>query len=451
MSSAGGAALCAQNAPRVEVAPGGQETAKVGDGPVVHACTLDNGLEVVVIPDHRAPVVTHMVWYRNGSADDPVGKSGIAHFLEHLMFKGTVNHPEGAFSDAVAAIGGQENAFTSYDYTAYFQRVAKEHLGEMMRFEADRMTNLSFDEAVVGPERDVVIEERRMRTDSDPDQQLSEAMDAALFTHHPYGLPIIGWMHEIEGLSRDDAFNYYQRFYTPSNAILVVAGDVEAQEVRALAEQHYGGIPSGPRPQRQRVQEPAPQAARRVTVTDARVEQPLLRRLYLAPSSLTGGAETSCALDVLAEVLGGGATSTLYRKLVLEQGKAVSAGAWYFGSAVDQTRFGISAAPAHGVSLDELEAAIDAVVAEFIATGVDEADFKRATTRLVADMVYAQDSQATLARVYGSALAIGESIADVQLWPSRIAAVTPAQVMEVAKQWLNARTAVTGRLEPAAA
>jgi len=364
------------------------------------------------------------------------------------MFKGTTRHPEGEFSDAVAAIGGQENAFTSYDYTAYFQRVAKEHLGEMMHFEADRMTNLSFDESVVGPERDVVIEERRMRTDSDPDQQLSEAMDAALFTHHPYGLPIIGWMHEIEGLNRDDAFNYYQRFYTPSNAILVVAGDVEAEAAQALAQEHYGRIASAPRPQRLRPQEPPPRAARRVTVSDARVEQPLLRRLYLAPSTLTGGHEAACALDVLAEVLGGGATSVLYRKLVLEKAKAVSAGAWYFGSAVDQTRFGMTAAPAQDVSLDDLEKHIDDAVADFIAKGVDEADFRRATTRLVADMVYAQDSQATLARVYGSALAIGESIADVQQWPARIAAVTPEGVMDAARAWLDARTAVTGRLEP---
>lgn len=427
-----------------------QTHTSAADGPAVHASTLDNGLEVVVIPDRRAPVATHMVWYRNGSADDPVGKSGIAHFLEHLMFKGTAQHPEGEFSDAVAAIGGQENAFTSYDYTAYFQRVAKEHLGEMMHFEADRMTGLSFDEAVVGPERDVVIEERRMRTDSDPDQQLSEAMDAALFTHHPYGKPIIGWMHEIEGLNRDDAFNYYQRFYTPSNAILVVAGDVEPDAVRALAEETYGKIAGAPRPQRLRPQEPPPQAARRVTVADARVEQPLLRRLYLAPSALTGGQEASCALDVLSEILGGGATSVLYRKLVLEKARAVSAGSWYFGSAVDQSRFGITAAPAQGVSLDDLEKHIDDTVADFIARGVDEADFRRASTRLVADMIYAQDSQATLARVYGSALAIGESIADVQQWPGRIAAVTPDQVMHAARTWLTARTAVTGRLEPAA-
>src|SRR5215217_7264406 len=220
-------------------------------GPEVSSFTLDNGLDVVVIPDHRTPVVTHMVWYRNGSADDPLGQSGIAHFLEHLMFKGTERHPAGEFSKVVSGLGGQENAFTSYDYTAYFQRVAREHLETMMAFEADRMTGLAFDEAVVGPERDVVLEERRMRVETDPSAQLSEAMAASLFVHHPYGIPIIGWMHEIETLNRDNALDYYRRFYSPDNAILVVAGDVTAPEVRRLAESTYGRhAPSGTPPMR---------------------------------------------------------------------------------------------------------------------------------------------------------------------------------------------------------
>ena len=203
---------------------------------------LENGMEVVVIPDHRAPVVTHMVWYRNGSADDPVGKSGIAHFLEHLMFKGTKKHPDGAFSRIVAELGGQDNAFTSYDYTAYFQRVAREHLPTVMAIEADRMKNLVLSDDKVTPERGVVLEERKMRTDSDPSAQLSETMAATLFLHHPYGLPIIGWQHEIEGLGREDALAYYDRFYTPENAILVVAGDVTAEAVHKLARDSYGRI-----------------------------------------------------------------------------------------------------------------------------------------------------------------------------------------------------------------
>src|ERR671921_2337870 len=231
--------------PRTDAAPFGRTE---GSGPEVSSFTLDNGLEVVVIPDRRVPVVTHMVWYRNGSADDPLGQSGIAHFLEHLMFKGTAKHPAGEFSKVVSGLGGQENAFTSFDYTAYFQRVAREHLRTMMEFEADRMTKLLLEEAVVGPERDVVLEERRMRVETDPAAQLSEAMAASLFVHHPYGTPIIGWMHEIEGLNREHALSYYRRFYTPENAILVVAGDVTGDDVRKLADMTYGRIaPQGER------------------------------------------------------------------------------------------------------------------------------------------------------------------------------------------------------------
>jgi zinc protease len=420
-------------------------------GPNVSHFSLANELEVVVIPDRRAPVVTHMVWYRNGSADDPVGKSGIAHFLEHLMFKGTAKHPAGEFSDVVAALGGQENAFTSYDYTAYFQRVAKEHLATMMEFEADRMTGLAFDDDVVAPERDVVIEERRMRTDSDPDEILGEAMSSALFTHHPYGKPIIGWMHEIEGLTREDALTYYRRFYAPANAILVVSGDVSADEVRALAERTYGAIPGGgKRPERRRPLEPDPKAARRITVTDVKVEQPLLRQMFLAPSVITAKGRDAFALDILAEIVGGGTTSQLYRDLVLDKEIAVSVGSWYMGSAVDASRFGIYGAPNEGVSLEDFEAAIGACVGGFLARGIGEEEFARAKTRLIAEMLYAQDSQSTLARVYGSALAIGETIEDVRAWPERIEAVTPEDVIAAGRAVLDPRRAVTGYLLPEA-
>jgi len=219
---------------------------------------LENGLEVVIIPDHRAPVVTHMIYYRNGAADDPPGKSGIAHFLEHLMFKGTETNPKGSFSKIVADVGGQENAFTSYDYTAYYQRVAKEHLGRMMALECDRMMGLVLEGPEVLSERDVVIEERKMRTDSDPAAQLQESLMATLYVHHPYGTPVIGWGHEIVELGREDALAYYRRFYRPDNAILIVAGDVEEGEVRRLAEETYGKVRpgNGGKPERRRVREP---------------------------------------------------------------------------------------------------------------------------------------------------------------------------------------------------
>jgi zinc protease len=420
-------------------------------GPDVSSFTLDNGLEVVVIPDHRVPVVTHMVWYRNGSADDPLGQSGIAHFLEHLMFKGTEKHPAGEFSKVVSGLGGQENAFTSYDYTAYFQRVAREHLGTMMAFEADRMTNLLIEEAVVAPERDVVLEERRMRVETDPAAQLSEAMAASLFVHHPYGIPIIGWMHEIEGLNREHALAYYRRFYTPENAILVVAGDVTVDEVRALAESTYGQIAArGERPERSRPREPQPVAARHITVADPKVEQPTLQRLYLVPSCRNATDRDCYALELLAEVIGGGPTSFLYRKLVLERGIAVNAGAWYMSSAMEDTRFCVYAVPAQGVSLQDLEKAVDEVLKTIPDEALDADAIERAKTRLVAETIYSTDSQSSLARIYGSALAIGETIEEVRRWPSEIESVLAADLATVAERYLVLRRSVTGYLQKSA-
>ncbi|MDB5640712.1 MAG: peptidase domain protein, partial [Hyphomicrobiales bacterium] len=325
----------------------GAAGAPAAAGPVISHFKLENGMEVVVIPDHRAPVVTHMVWYRNGSADDPAGKSGIAHFLEHLMFKGTQKHPKGEFSEVVAELGGQENAFTSNDYTAYYQRMPKAHLPVVMEYEADRMRNLVLTDDVVAPERDVVLEERRMRTDSDPSAQLHEAVQAALYTHHPYGKPIIGWNHEIEDLGREDALSYYRRFYTPENAILIVAGDVTQDEVRALAGDIYGAIPArGETPNRRRPREPEPRAHRRVTLADEKVEQPSHQCVYLVPSYATAAPGEAEALEALAHLLGGGPTSLLYRRLVVEQKIAVVSECYYMGTALDETRFWLYAMPA---------------------------------------------------------------------------------------------------------
>jgi zinc protease len=419
-----------------------------GGGPDVSSFTLDNGLDVVVIPDHRVPVVTHMVWYRNGSADDPIGQSGIAHFLEHLMFKGTEKHPAGEFSKIVSGLGGQENAFTSFDYTAYFQRVAREHLETMMSFEADRMTNLLLEESVIGPERDVVLEERRMRVETDPSSQLAEAMAAALFVHHPYGIPIIGWMHEIETLNRDHALDYYRRFYTPENAILVVAGDVTADDVRRLSDKTYGRIaPRGKRPVRFRPRDPEPVAARHITVADPKVEQPTLQRLYLVPSCRTAKDRDCYALELLAEVIGGGPTSYLYRKLVLERGIAVNAGAWYMSSAMEETRFCVYAVPAEGVTLPALEEALDEVLRAIPAEALDSEAIERAKTRLVAETIYSTDSQSSLARIYGSALAIGETLEDVRRWPQEIEAVLKEDLANASERYLIPRRSVTGYLQ----
>lgn len=422
-----------------------------GSGPKISHFHLENGLEIVVIPDHRAPIVTHMIWYRNGSADDPSMKSGIAHFLEHLMFKGTTKHPQGAFSDLVAELGGQENAFTSNDFTAYFQRIAKEHLGTMMELEADRMTNLLLTDEVVAPERDVVLEERRMRTDSDPAAELNEAVQAALFTHHPYGTPVIGWGHEIEDLGREDALDYYHRFYTPENAVLIVAGDVSEDEVKRLAEATYGQIKArGTAPQRRRPQEPVARAHKLVTLRDEKVEQPSHQRVYLVPSYATGKDHAGETLEVLAHVLGGGPTSVLYKELVIEKKLAVAAGAYYWGQALDDTRFFIYAMPTEGVSLETLDAAIDDVLADLTSGGIEEGDLARAKTRLVADAIYSRDNQTELARWYGAALTTGLGVDDISAWPDRIEALSAADIQAAAAKWLDATRSVTGFLLPAA-
>ncbi len=416
-------------------------------GPPVARFTLSNGMECIVIPDHRAPVVTHMIWYRVGSADEEPGKSGLAHFLEHLMFKGTAKNPSGHFSKILATLGGQENAFTGNDYTAYFQRVTRDHLERVMAFEADRMTGLVLSDAVVNSERDVVLEERRMRTDNSPAAQLGESMQATLFVNHPYGRPVIGWEQEIRALNREEALAFYRRFYAPNNALLVVAGDVQPDEVKSLAEKIYGKIARNNAIRtRERPMEPEALADRRVVLADGRVAQPSLTRNYLAPSYRTAEPGEAEAIDVLAHVLGTGSLSRLYRKLVIDRKIAASAGAWYGGVAYDTTRLGVSATPLPGVSLEDLEKAIDGVIADLVATGITAEELARAKTRLVAEVIYSWDDPFTLARMYGAALATGLALETIKAWPDRIRAVTADRVQDAAKKWLASRHFVTGYL-----
>ena len=407
---------------------------------------LANGLEVVVIPDHRVPVVTQMVWYRVGSADELPGKSGIAHFLEHLMFKGTEKNPGGKFSQVLATIGGQENAFTTSDYTGYYQRVAREYLPLVMEFEADRMTGLVLTDANVLPELDVVLEEYNMRVANSPDARLREQVEAALFLNHPYGRPVIGWHHEIKKLNREDALAFYRRYYTPNNAVVVIAGDVTADEVKALAEKTYGKVARrseiGPR---KRPQEPEHTAARQVTLADPRAT-PSLQRAYLAPSDSTAKPGEAEALEVLAHVLGGGSNSRLQRALVEDRGLANGAGATYSGTSVDQTLFSVYATPRPHVSLTELETAMDAVIDELATNGITPEELARAKTRMIADAVYAKDNQATLARWYGAALATGSTVDDVKSWTEQVRAVTADSVRAAARTWLDKHHSVTGYL-----
>ncbi len=410
---------------------------------------LANGMEVVVIPDHRAPVVTHMVWYRVGSADEPQGKSGIAHFLEHLLFKGTVKYPAGEFSRLIRVNGGEENAFTTRDYTGYFQRIARDRLDLVMELEADRMQNLVLTDENVLPELQVVQEERRERTDNDPSSLLAEQLDAAMYAAHPYGKPVIGWMSEVMQLTRRDAADYYKAHYTPANAVLVVAGDVTAEAVKALAEKYYGGLKNSFEPAlRKRTMEPRPIAARRVIMKDARAASPTVQRNYLAPSYSTAKGNEAEALDVLAEILGGGTQSRLYQKLVVEQKLAAYAGAWYSGDALDYGSFGVYGAPNPGADLGKVEQAIDAVVADVLNNGVTQEELDRARAKLLADTVYTLDNQATLARMFGIALTTGSTVADVLGWESEVEKLTAADIQKAAAGVLKIEASVTGTLIP---
>ncbi len=411
--------------------------------------TLANGLQVVVIPDHRAPVVTHMVWYKVGAADDPPGKSGIAHFLEHLMFKGTKAHPEGEFSSRVEAVGGDDNAFTTEDDTAYHQTVAKQHLKLMMEFEADRMANLRITDAALLPERQVILEERGMRIDNRPGARLGVAMDAALYVNSHYRIPTIGWAGEMATLDRADALAFYDRYYTPNNAIVVVAGDVTEAEVKQLAEETYGQVARRANPPpRVRLTEPPADAARVVTLTDQRVTQPSFRRLYLAPSERTGKPGEAEALSVLADILGGGSTSLLYRQLVVEQGIAAGVDAGYDPMPIGDSAFSLYGTPRGKTTVTELSAAFDKVIADVVDKGVTEEQLARAKARVRAAVIYSADSPRGLANVIGAALATGHTLASVQSWPERIAKVTAADVQAAARTYLSARNSVTGYLLP---
>ncbi|MDB5406698.1 MAG: peptidase [Rhodospirillales bacterium] len=409
---------------------------------------LSNGMQVVVIPNHRAPVVTQMVWYKAGGADEQRGKSGIAHFLEHLMFKGTKDVAPGMFSRIVAQNGGRDNAFTGEDYTAYYQTVAIDRLPLIMKLESDRMANLQLKDEVVLPERKVILEERRMRIDNSPAALLDEQTRTAIYLHHPYRIPTIGWEHEMEGLTTADALAWYGTWYAPNNAILVVSGDIDVAQLKPLAEQYYGVIPARPVPERVRVSEPPRVATARLEFRSPQVAQANWTRSYQAPSYTGGETAQAYPLQVLSQILGGGETSILYRSLVLKQQLALGAGSFYDPGARDITTFGFYASPRPGVTVAQLETAMEAEIQKLLTEGVSAEDVARAKSRMVTAAVYARDSLSGPANIFGAALANGRTIEDVEQWPDRVAQVTVAEVDAAAHQVIHEKEAVTSILLP---
>lgn len=439
-----------ENSSEVEDAAGGD----VSIASTIHwapeTFTLDNGMDVVVLPDHRVPVVTHMVWYRVGAADEPEGQSGIAHFLEHLMFKGTDTLGPGEFTQIVAQNGGVDNAFTSFDYTAYFQRVALDRLELFMGYEADRMTNLRIPEDHFYSERDVVLEEARMGL-----QNIGEIMDVAmgqaLWPEHPYSTPIAGWVEEVGAIEPEQVMAFYNTWYAPNNAILVVAGDITAEELRPIAERTYGQIPSRPVPERARAGTEVPRSTDRISLEHELAGERYLYRYYEVPSYQTGGNELGAAVSVGMQILDGGSTEWLYRELVIEQGLATLAGGYYWGTTFDDGQIVMYAIPNEGVSFDELEAAMDAVIARYLDEGPTVEQLHRTQVSSISSAIYAQDEQAAMARLFGRGLASGRTLDDIVGWARFVEAVTIEDVREAMAQVLVPEHAVTGTLVPLAA
>ncbi|MEZ0225879.1 MAG: M16 family metallopeptidase [Alphaproteobacteria bacterium] len=405
--------------------------------------TLENGLQVVVIPNHRAPVVSHMVWYKFGGGDEKAGESGVAHFLEHLLFKGTAKVPEGQFSLAVKKMGGSENAFTTHDYTAFYQNVSRDRLEKVMEMEADRMKNLQLSAEQVASERQVVIEERRQRIDNTPQARFQEQLMAALFVNHPYSTPVIGWLHEIKELTREEALDYYHKWYAPNNAILIVSGDITAEELKPLAQKYYGVIPSQTLPERRRPR-PAPiTVEHQIILQDPRIGQPTVMKAYRAPRG-------SDASDLLAEIFGGTTTARLYKDLVVDQKLAISAGADYDAVSLNDTTFSVYATPAPGVSLPALEAAIDKEIARLLDRGVTLEELKKAKSRTLASFTYYRDSLQGPALLFGRTLASGFDMDYVENRPARIEKLTIDDINDAADAILRSGDVpVTGVLLPA--
>jgi zinc protease len=409
---------------------------------------LDNGLHVIVKEDRRAPSVVHMLWYGVGGMDEPEGVSGIAHMLEHMMFKGTDQIGPGEFNKRVAAVGGRDNAFTGRDYTAYFQQIPPDRLGEMMMLEADRMANLKIVETQFAPELEVVKEERRLRTDDQPRALVHEQLMATVFQAHPYRRPVIGWMTDLETMTADDARAWHRHWYAPNNARLVVVGDVDHQAVFDLARRFYGPIAARDLPPRRISGEPG-QRGRRATTVAAPADLPYVALAWRAPTLRDPASDREVfALQVLAAVLDGYEGARLPRRLVREGRIAVSVGAGYDGTARGPSLFIIDGAPAPGHSVAELEAALRAEVTRIQNEGVSEEELRRVKTQTVAGEVFKRDSLMGQAMEIGLLESAGLSWRDEARLLDGVRQVSAAEVQAVARKYFADTNLTRAELDP---
>lgn len=410
--------------------------------------TLPNGMRVIVKEDHRAPTVVHMVWYRAGAMDEVDGYSGVAHLLEHMMFKGTRNLKSGEFSKRVAAAGGRDNAFTSHDYTAYYQMIPKRALPEMMMLEADRMANLTLTEAEFTQEIKVVMEERRMRTEDNPHALVHERLNATAFQTHPYRRPVIGWMNDLENMTWLDAQDWYRRWYVPNNAYLVVVGDVDKDEVFRLAERHYGPHKPGALPTRKPQQEPQQLGIKRINVK-APAKLPYLTMAWKVPKLKNVDQDREpYALVMLAAVLDGHDAARLPRYLVRERKIAQAAGASYDSTLRGEAQFLLDGQPAEGKTIVELEAALRGEIRRIQENGVNTEELARVKTQTIANQVYKRDSMMAQALEIGASEASGLHWKDIDKTLDKLRSVTAEEVRAVAKKYFMDDTLTVAVLDP---
>lgn len=418
-----------------------------------HYFTLENGLQVVVVPNHLAPAVNQMVWYKVGSGDEIPGKTGLAHYLEHLMFRGTKTLKPGEFSKTIAAQGGTDNAFTSYDYTAYHETVAADRLAMIMQMEADRMENLQITPEIAAPELQVVLGERHERTDNDPHGRFGETLRQMLMPKFPYGTPVIGWRNEIEKLTVEDAKRFYEGHYAPNNAIVVISGDITPLEVERLAKETYGKVPRRTLSLRPDLSSPPDPMERRLVMNDAGIEQPQMQMSVVSPSYNTQKDKEAYAYEVLSEVLDGGEVGLLYKKLVIEKGLASGVSVGYDPDARGPSLFTISLSPRPGVKAEQLEDSLKGLLLTFAAKGFDPNIVAAAKGRLKRSAVFARDSLMMPGYAFGMALSTGHTVQDVEEWPQRIDAVMTKDVNAVMREFVaNPRHIVASLLpDPKAA
>lgn len=414
---------------------------------------LANGMQVVVVPDHRAPVVVHSVWYMVGSIDEETSRTGLSHMLEHMMFKGTDKFPYQSMDKIIQRNGGVQNAFTSRDMTAYHQTVTKEKLPLMMEIEADRMQGLKITDALLTPEKNVVLEERRMRTDSQPQSRFFEALVKAHYPTHPYGNPVIGWKEDIEAYNLPALLDWYKRHYAPNNAMLLVVGDVTLDEVMPLAKQYYGDLPPMDNvPQRAAHVEPLRDAPVWLVKVDKEVQLPVFYRLYRTPTFFQGvaGAKPDVrdvvALSVLAEILGGSDAARLYQSLVVQQGLADAASSDHDMVAAGESSLDVYVVPKAGIAMDKVAAAVDAEVARMADEPVRDDELERAKVSLLAETVYGQDDNDNLLYQVGSWILAGGKAETFDAWEDDLKKVTAADVQRVAKAYLVPNAMTTGVL-----